>query len=210
MNDSIFKRLVLTYTQPGYVFDMPMSIDLVIHPGTTDRMLLIMPGVDGSVDGYQGKYKTIAEQINQKYGTTVIRMSNPLNLAHDHTRNFYEVMDYIEEHYDTTRLKLDLVGHSLGGYVIGALAYAYDFADKILMINPAISLDCEDFKSLSERDASLNHVVIGSNDPSYKYSDEFAKYAQVHIVDGADHYFSGEFLNEFIEAPNKYLYGEES
>ena len=78
------------------------------------------------------------------------------------------------------------------------------------MINPAISLDREDFKSLSERDASLNHVVIGSNDPSYKYSDEFAKYAQVHIVDGADHYFSGDYLNEFIEAPNKYLYGENS
>ncbi len=200
----------LTYTQPGDVFDMPMSIDLAIHPGTTDRMLLIMPGVDGSVDGYQGKYKTIAEQINQKYDTTVIRMSNPLNFAHDHTRNFYGVMDYIEEHYDTTRLKLDLVGHSLGGYVIGALAYAYDFVDKILMINPAISLDREDFKSLSERDASLNHVLIGSNDPSYEYRDEFAKYAQVHIVDGADHYFSGDYLNEFIEAPNKYLYGGES
>lgn len=204
----MMEYFTLTYTQPGDVFDMPMSIDLAVHPGTTDRMLLIMPGVDGSVDGYQGKYKTIAEQINQKYDTTVIRMSNPLNFAHDHTRNFYEVMDYFEEHYDTTRLKLDLVGHSLGGYVIGALAYAYDFVDKILMINPAISLDREDFKSLSERDANLNHVLIGSNDPSYKYRDEFAKYAQVHIVDGADHYFSGDYLNEFIEAPNKYLYGE--
>jgi pimeloyl-ACP methyl ester carboxylesterase len=202
----MLKQFTLTYTQPGDVFDMPMSIDLAIHPGTTDRMLLIRPGVDGSVDGYQGKYKTIAEQINQKYGTTVIRMSNPLNFAHDHTRNFYEVMDYIEEHYDTTRLKLDLVGHSLGGYVIGALAYAYDFVDKILMINPAISLDREDFKSLSERDASLNHVLIGSNDPSHKYRDEFAKYAQVHIIEGADHYFSGDYLNEFIGAPNKYLY----
>lgn len=206
----MMEYFTLTYTQPGDVFDMPMSIDLAVHPGTTDRMLLIMPGVDGSVDGYQGKYKTIAEQINQKYDTTVIRMSNPLNFAHDHTRNFYEVMDYIEEHYDTTRLKLDLVGHSLGGYVIGVLAYAYDFVDKILMINPAISLDREDFKSLYERDANLNHVLIGSNDPSYKYRDEFAKYAQVHIVDGADHYFSGDYLNEFIEAPNKYLYGGES
>ena len=56
-----------------------------------------------------------------------------------------EVMDYIEEHYDTTRLKLDLVGHSLGGYVIGALAYAYDFVDKIyvtLVAGDTMVMEC--------------------------------------------------------------------
>ena len=185
---------------------MPMSIDLRFHPGISEHLVLIVPGVDGSVDGYQNKYVTMAERIQKACGATVIRMSNPMNLAHDHMRNLYEVMDHIEANFDTAHLKLDLIGHSLGGYMIGALAYSYDYVDQILMINPAVSLDREDFKSLAERKIQNNHVLIGSNDPSYKYRDEFAKYAQVHIVDGADHYFSDKYLDDFIDAPNYYLY----
>jgi predicted esterase YcpF (UPF0227 family) len=185
---------------------MPMSIDLRFHPGISEHLVLIVPGVDGSVDGYQNKYVAMAERIQKACGATVIRMGNPMNLAHDHMRNLYEVMDYIEANFDTAHLKLDLIGHSLGGYMIGALAYSYDYVDQILMINPAVSLDREDFKSLAERKIQNNHVLIGSNDPSYKYRDEFAKYAQVHIVDGADHYFSDKYLDDFIDAPNYYLY----
>lgn len=202
----MYSRKTLTYTQHGDAFDMEMSIDLRIHAGVSEHLVLIVPGVDGSVDGYQNKYVTMAERIREACGVTVIRMSNPMNLAHDHMRNLYEVMDFIEANFDTAHLKLDLIGHSLGGYMIGALAYSYDFVDQILMINPAVSFDCEDFKSLAERKAELNHVLIGSNDPSYKYRDEFAKYAQVHIVEGADHYFSGEYLDDFINALNYYLY----
>ncbi len=40
-------------------------------------MLLIVPGVDGTVDGYQEKYVTIADSIREQHGAAVVRISNP-------------------------------------------------------------------------------------------------------------------------------------
>lgn len=131
----------IKYIQEGPVFDDEVEIEISILPGDSDIVFLIVPGIDGSIDGYENKYKRIAESINHKYQATVIRMSNPYNLMKFHYRNLFEVLDYIEKHYDMQSKKLYAMGHSLGAYMLGATAHLFDYIDKILLINPATGLE---------------------------------------------------------------------
>lgn len=195
----------ITYTQAGAYFDDEVRIDLVIHEGGSDEIVLIIPGIDGSVDGYENKYLKMAEGIRRKNGATVIRMSNPHNLAGYHLRNLFEVMDYIEKNYDMSKSRLDMVAHSLGAYMVGTTASMYDYVDKVLLINPAIGLDIQSYENLKDRPKESNIFLIGENDPSLRYSDLFNSVGIVNIELGADHHFSGAAFDAFIEAPVKYL-----
>ena len=66
----------IKYIQEGNYFNDEVNIEVSTIEGQSDIILLIVPGIDGSVDGYKNKYKTIAENINSRFGATVIRMSN--------------------------------------------------------------------------------------------------------------------------------------
>lgn len=200
------KDASIKYIQEGTYFDDEIKIDISIIPGTSDIILLIVPGIDGSLDGYENKYKTIAENINQKYKATVIRMSNPYNPMKYHYRNLFEVLNFIEKNFDLQNKKLYVMGHSLGAYMIGATAHIYDYIDKILLINPATGLDQNELTNMSERHIDKNIILIGDKDPSCEHCDEYSKYAKVHIVKGADHHFSKNSFTDFLNAADKYLF----
>ena len=196
----------IKYIQEGPVFDDEVEIEISILPGKSDIIFLIVPGIDGSIDGYENKYKRIAESINHKYQVTVIRMSNPYNLMKFHYRNLFEVLDYIEKHFDMQNKKLYAMGHSLGAYMLGATAHLFDYIDKILLINPATGLEQNEFSNMSERDKNKNIILIGDKDPSYDNYNEYSRYAKVHIIKGADHHFSGECFTSFLNAADEYLF----
>lgn len=196
----------IKYIQEGPVFDDEVEIEISILPGDSDIIFLIVPGIDGSIDGYENKYKRIAEDINHKYRATVIRMSNPYNLMKFHYRNLFEVLDYIEKHYDMQSKKLYAVGHSLGACMLGATAHLFHYIDKLLLINPATGLEQNELANMSERDKSKNIILVGEKDPSYGNYDEYSKYAKVHIIKGADHHFSGDTFKVFLNAAEKYLF----
>ena len=201
MHDTVIK-----YIQKGAYFDDEVSIDVSVVDGTGDEILLIVPGVDGSVDGYENKYKRIAENINSEFGATVIRMSNPHNMAGYHLRNLFEMLDFIEKHYDMSKKRLHIVGHSLGGYMICEVAPMYDYIDKVLLINPATLLDNNTFEQLKSRARESNIFLIGDKDPSYKFINQFKNLGVVNIEHGADHHFSGSSFDAFLKAPAQYLF----
>ena len=175
------KNSTIKYIQEGTYFDDEIVIDISVIPGNSDIVFLIIPGVDGSLDGYQDKYKTIAENINEKYQATVVRMSNPSNPMGYHYRNLFEVLDYIEKNIGIQNKKMHVMGHSLGAYMIGATAHLYDYIDKILLINPATGLDQNELSNLSERDKN-------------------------YVVKGADHHFSGDSFTAFLNSAEEYLF----
>ena len=202
----IMKNSTIKYIQEGTYFDDEIVIDISVIPGNSDIVFLIIPGVDGSLDGYQDKYKTIAENINEKYQATVVRMSNPSNPMGYHYRNLFEVLDYIEKNIGIQNKKMHVMGHSLGAYMIGATAHLYDYIDKILLINPATGLDQNELSNLSERDKNQNIILVGDHDPSYKNYDEYSKYAKVYVIKGADHHFSGDSFTAFLNSAEEYLF----
>ena len=101
----------IKYIQEGNYFNDEVIIEVSTVEGQSDIILLIVPGIDGSVDGYKNKYKTIAENINSRFGATVIRMSNPSNMAGLHLRNLFEVLEFIENAYDLSTKTLYIMGH---------------------------------------------------------------------------------------------------
>ena len=48
------------------------SLDIAIHPAESDTVLLIIPGVDGSVNGHEDKYIRIAEQVQDEHGIAAV------------------------------------------------------------------------------------------------------------------------------------------
>ena len=54
-------------------------IDYGIIKGSSNIILFIKSGQDGSMYGYENKYLKIAKNINKKYGATVICSSNPFD-----------------------------------------------------------------------------------------------------------------------------------
>ncbi|WP_129735100.1 hypothetical protein [Candidatus Nanosyncoccus alces] len=202
----MMRNTIISYVQKGAYFDDDVNIEISIHDGTSDELLLIIPGVDGSLDGYKNKYLQIAENTNLNYGATVIRMSNPYNLGGYHLRNLFEVLDFVEKNYDMTQKRLHVLGHSLGAYMIGSVASMYDYIDKILLINPATLLDLNDYKSLKLRPKDSNIILIGEKDPSVEHIELFKDLGTVNIQRGADHHFSGSSFEDFLEATSKYIF----
>lgn len=202
----MIRNAIISYTQKGTYFDDNVDIEVAIHDGDNDKLLLIIPGVDGSLDGYKGKYLKMAENVNSKYGVTVIRMSNPHNLGGYHLRNLFEVLDFIEKNYDVTKKRLQVVGYSLGAYMIGSAASMYDYIDKVLLINPATLLGLDDYNSLKARPKESNIILIGEKDPSMNHLELFNDLGVVHVCPGADHHFSGSSFDDFIESPSKYIF----
>ena len=198
----------IKYIQEGNYFNDEVNIEVSTIEGQSDIILLIVPGIDGSVDGYKNKYKTIAENINSRFGATVIRMSNPSNMAGLHLRNLFEVLEFIENTYDLSTKTLYIMGHSLGAYMTSIVSPIFDYIDKILLINPATLIDNDVFDDLSQRPRQLNIFLISEQDPSFKLVDKFKEVGTVYIQPNADHYFSDQSFEAFLSAPEKYLFEE--
>ena len=201
-------NITIKYIQEGNYFNDEVNIEISTIEGQSDIILLIVPGIDGSVDGYKNKYKAIAENINSRFGATVIRMSNPSNMAGLHLRNLFEVLEFIENTYDLSTKTLYIMGHSLGAYMTSIVSPIFDYIDKILLINPATLIDNDVFDDLSQRPRQLNIFLISEQDPSFKLVDKFKEVGTVYIQPNADHYFSDQSFEAFLSAPEKYLFEE--
>ena len=191
----------IKYIQEGNCFNDEVNIEVSTIEGQSDIILLIVPGIDGSVDGYKNKYKTIAENINSRFGATVIRMSNPSNMAGLHLRNLFEVLEFIENTYDLSTKTLHIMGHSLGAYMTSIVSPIFDYIDKILLINPATLIDNDVFNDLSQRPRQSNIFLISEQDPSFKFVDKFKEVGTVYIQPNADHHFSANHLKPFYLLP---------
>jgi len=188
------------------------SLVIAIHPKNSDTLLLTIPGVDGSLDGYEQKYVRMVEAYQSMYGVAGVRMENPFITSHHWESNIRHIFDYIAEHTEQITeggeiAKVKVVAHSAGAAMIARLAAEYPIISDVLLINPAQKLASASVLVSGWLNLSGKaKVVFGSLDPSVGIADELkASRIDVAIIDGADHNFSGDFLEEFISLPLKYL-----
>lgn len=71
------------------------ALDLAVRPARNRVILLTIPGVDGSVDGYEDKYVRIADGIQIKYVVDVVRMSRPFISSFHWKSNIRRVLEFI-------------------------------------------------------------------------------------------------------------------
>lgn len=186
------------------------SLDVAIHPVDSKIILLIIPGVDGSVDGYENKYIKIADNIQKQYGAAVVRMSNPFISSYLWESNVRKALEFIEDNAKiitgNDNVEIRIMAHSAGAGVIAQIAWEYPFISKLLLINPAMKLGSDKIKEgLSKFGDDKVTVLVGGRDPSLSETKELGIDNTI-IIDGADHNFSGDAFPKFLGSAEKYLF----
>lgn len=193
------------------------SLDVAIHPAKVSTILLTVPGVDGSVDGYKDKYLRIAESVQEENKVSVVRISNPFITSFHWESNIRKALDYISINLPSitegNKAEIRVMAHSAGAAVIAQIAWEYPEIKRLLLVNPATKLGLDKMKlGLSMFKGDDITVLIGSLDPSItdvnELSDTDSKVPiNTFVLEGIDHNFSGnEGLIQFISAPNNHLF----
>lgn len=208
MDDNI-KKYNLYWRESGVHVSFDCTVSVAEHLGSTKEALLIIPGIDGDIDGFQSKYLDIASNVRNDYGFTVFRMDNPY-ISHLHWEsNIREVLKHILQENNIERLFI--MAHSAGAWIISRIAWEYPEIEKLLLINPAVNIpNIDDYANLA-KSGSKNTFLIGEKDRSVQYSDHFNALdnSAVSVVAGADHHFSGEAFTIFMNSPHEYLFSSQ-
>jgi alpha/beta superfamily hydrolase len=179
-----------------------VSMDIRVHPCESKTIVLIIPGVDGSVDGYDNKYITMAEKIVKEQHKAVVRISNDFISSFHWEDNLKHALEYIEDNAldicKNSDYTIEIIAHSAGASVAAWIAHEYRSIQKMVLINCAAKLQPERIlDGLSQHKGDVT-VVYGSKDPSKDFMQQLPTGTHHMIIEGADHFFSGSSLAEFI------------
>lgn len=206
-----YSKIEWQETMNGVTIDC--SLDIAIHPADSKVVLLTVPGVDGSVDGFENKYMKIAKSVQAKHGAAIVRIANPFITSYHWESNIRRALDYIMKHADEITghkdIEIRIMAHSAGAATVAQIAWEYPEITRILLINPATKLGIDKIKyGLSEFDANNLTIIFGSEDPSVNDVGELSITDRLRtvILNGVDHHFSGDAIEKFIQAPHLYLF----
>ncbi|MDO8557911.1 MAG: hypothetical protein Q7S09_01810 [bacterium] len=185
-----------------------MEQQLMIDPCKSDTIIIIYPGYRGDADGYNGKYKKIAQFLIEKGIGAVIRSSNfavpGVDYAQSLKERLREVIAYALKHAQEISFseppRLFLVGLSAGAGAVAALASEFPSVEKILLIAPAADVGKDAMQhGLSGYSGEL-YITVGADDavagtefPNTVYDwASNTKNRELIIVQDCDHQFRGE------------------
>lgn len=189
------------------------TLDVAVHSADSNIILLTVPGVDGSVDGYKDKYIKIADSVQNQHKVAVVRIANPFITSFHWESNIRRALEYINESaVDITGHKdveIRIMAHSAGAAIVAQLAWEYPNITRILLINPAMKLGVDKIESGLSQFTGTSTILVGSRDPSLgavMSLDKDTTKAKIIEIEGADHNFSGPHLQTFLLAADKYLF----
>jgi hypothetical protein len=187
-------------THNGVTIDV--SMDIRVHPYKSKIIVLIIPGVDGSVDGYDNKYMRMAEKIVKEQHKAVIRISNDFISSFHWEDNMKHALEYIEDNAleicKNSDYKIEIIAPSAGASVAAWIAHSYPKIQNMILINCAAKLQPERILDGLSKYKELATVVYGSKDPSLDFIKQLPSGTHHKIIEGADHFFSGSSLADFI------------
>ncbi len=160
-------------------------------------ILLIKPGQNGSLRGYNDKYINLANYINQKYGYTVICTSNPYDRKHNPLEDAWEVIKEYVEYRGFREYEVNYFGNSIGGTIGARWGYQFPIIKKMLLVNPPLMVNYDKIKEgLVKFNGERLVLIYGSLDPSMNtvrlFDDKLFADSKVsyYIIEGEDHNFS--------------------
>src|SRR3989338_4126535 len=86
---------LLSWTKSLNDHPRKFQLELAIHPLLNGKIIINYPGVDGSIDGYNNKYKTLAEHIVSQKLASVVRLPNPFTPGLGWSMNLRKVLEYV-------------------------------------------------------------------------------------------------------------------
>ncbi len=179
-----------------------IEMDVRVHPLNSKTVVLILPGVDGSVDGYENKYVRMADKIVDEQQKAVVRVSNDFITSFHWEDNLRQALGFIEDNaldlFGNKDVDIEIIAHSAGASVSSWIAWEYPNIKKLVLLNTAAALKPERIIGGIQQYANDVVFVYGSEDPSVAFPGKLPDTVEVQIIEGADHYFSGEHLEKFI------------
>lgn len=165
------------------------------------RVVVIKAGLGGNYSGYENKYLQISRILNEKYGVTVICISNPAEAGAE-VRDT-DVISTVLAELNIEGEELSFVGVSNGAFKGLELAANTLAIKHLLLVNMPLMVNYhKTLKYISTANATEITLACSERDPSYNYIPflELKHFPNLKIVrvPGADHRFVG-MLTEFIE-----------
>jgi len=206
------KHHKLAWTEQHGPETFKCSLDVAMHPAKSSIILLTMSGVEGSADGYQGKYVTIAQNAQREHGVAAVRIGNPFISSLSWESNLRHTLDYViarsAEIAGPEFKEIRIMAHSAGGTVAGLMAWEYPEVSRLLLVNPALKHGYQQVEDGLRKFRGSTTVLFGEHDSSIFLGQELGKLPRVQVlnVKDADHHFSGDAIHAFINASSQYLF----
>lgn len=184
-----------------------MAQQVIIHRNQSGVIIINYPGYNGDVDGYNNKYKKIADFLDEKEIGAVVRTSNHIQTGVDYpqsARSFLrQTVDYALQNSQAIcgldQPRLYFVGVSAGAGAVAAVAHEYPQVEKTLLIAPAANVGVDIIQTGLSRYSGELYIVVGEKDEvvgmeAGQFFSTMAVKARVNklvIVPNCDHQFRG-------------------
>jgi hypothetical protein len=184
-----------------------VDIEMHIHRSDSRQVLIIYPGADGGIDGYNLKYRKIANWLANESVANVVRIDNlycldflpyvemmilKLSYVIDH------VLENSERLFGHQEIELCVAGISAGAGACATILADYPFIKKVLLIAPYISVGRKNIERGLKRYQGKLYFIAGLEDQIFTH--ELAKEFHfisvtaekfIHLVPTCDHQFKG-------------------
>lgn len=149
-----------------------MKREIIVHPHKSENVVIIYPGFNGTIGGYNNKYLKIAELLVKRGVGAVVRIDNFFvpgvsyeKSVKDHLR---EVIVYVRGNADkicgNKRLNIFLMGISAGAGAAAAVVFEYSCVKKILLVAPSTDAGVRAIRTGLGAFGGEVYVVVGEND----------------------------------------------
>lgn len=197
----------LTSDKPLKKIDL--SLDLIIHPNDSGRIIVNYPGLNEDVDGIGMRYKYLANQMQSENLGAVVRSSYPDSGLFLPTTNLKKVIDYSINNAKlicySSKPEVLLIGFSAGASAVATLASSYEKVTRILLVAPSGDMPREFVESSLKKFIGEVYIIIGENDEvvgpqagqTYYNLALAAIHKELFVIPHCDHYFQSE-VNDMI------------
>ena len=165
------------------------------------KIVFIKVGLGGNCSGYENKYLTMAQELHQKHGCSVIVASNPNN-GKNHLKADKQALEQYVLENGIYAPKLFFFGHSNGSIKGLALTEFGVAFEKMILVNMPLMINFHKTKAYVAAIPKTKIVAVyGELDPSFRYVPFLSGTFQnlnVLKIPQADHNFAG-MQTEFID-----------
>jgi len=169
-----------------------------------NTIVLIVPGQNTGIFGYEDRYLKLSKRINKKYGSTVVITSNPFQNENPIDELMYVINRYAERFSD---YKVYFFGFSKGANIGSHYATLESKITRMVLVNGPLMINPHKTREgILRFQGERMTFIYGSLDPSYDYSGlvnlETKDNIKLVILDNINHNVENEevFLNLTDEA----------
>lgn len=157
-------------------------------PGS-ETVLFIKTGQGSTIYGNENKYLSLAIYVNEKYGCSVFVSATSDDSAEAHLRDM-AVLDGI---FVNKSYQIYYLGVSKGGLIGIWHGANNEKIKRTVTVNAPLMINfhSKTLPAIKSMGKDRITMIYGSLDPSYKYVPFVEKWANLAIIEGADHNLNG-------------------